>query len=239
MKKLIFIALLIPFIGIAQKKKTKTKVKTPTTTVASKADNAIADALKEALNNGITNQVSKLAIENGFYTNDLVKISVPDEAYLLEGTLRKIGQGKLVDDGIKSLNRAAEDAVKEAVPIFVTAIKNIKITDAKSILMGKENAATAYLETSTNKDLYSKLAPIVQASLGRLGADVLWKSLIDKYNRIPLLDKINPDVNDYVTKKTLEGAFKMIAVEEKNIRTNLDSRTSNALKTVFGMLEKK
>jgi hypothetical protein len=240
MKKIILIALLIPFIGFAQKKKTKTKKKVPVaTTAATKADNAIADALKEALNNGIANQVSKLAVENGFFGNELVKISAPEEAYILEGTLRKMGQGKMVDDGIKSLNRAAEEAVKEATPIFVSAIKNMKIADAKTILTGKEDAATAYLQTSTNKELYAKMAPMVQMSLGRVGADMLWKSLIDRYNKIPLLDKINPDMNDFVTKKALEGVFKMIAVEEKNIRTNLDSRTSDVLKTVFGMLDKK
>ncbi len=238
MKKIILIALLIPVLCIAQKKKT-TKKPALAKSVSSSANLNIANALKEALNKGITNQVSKLAVTDGFYGNDLVKIQIPEELSLLEGTLKKFGQEKLLNDGIKSLNRAAEDAVKEATPIFVKAITNIKITDAKTILFGTENAATAYLEKSTNADLYKKIAPLVQASIGRVGADVAWGMLIDKYNKIPLLDKVNPDINDYVTKKTLEGAFKMIAVEEKNIRTDLNSRTSGLLQTVFGMLDKK
>ena len=240
MKKLALLFLLVPFIGNAQ---FKDILKKATDQVAVLAKNNtgidIAAGLKEALNKGVTEQVSKLTKTDGFYKNDAVKILMPDELIKVDRTLRKIGMSSLADDGIKALNRAAEDAVKEATPIFVTAIKNITITDAKSILMGNESAATAYLQTSTTKALYAKFSPVVQTSLGKVGADIIWASIIKKYNTIPFVNKVNPNITDYVTNKSLDGVFKMITVEEKNIRTNLNSRTSDVLKKVFALQDKK
>jgi hypothetical protein len=240
MKKLILVLLLIPLISIAQTKKKvkKIKVKTPTVTnVINTVD--ISAGLKEALNKGVTEQVSKLTIIDGFYKNEAVKILIPEELQRVDATLRKLGMGSLVDDGIKSLNRAAEDAVKESTPIFVNAIKNISISDAKGILLGNESAATSYLKDSTTKELYAKFNPVVQESIGKVGADVIWNSIIKKYNTIPLVNKVNPDISDYVTTKAMEGVFKMIAVEEKNIREKLTSRNSDLLKSVFALQDKK
>jgi hypothetical protein len=240
MKKLILVLLLIPLISIAQTKKKvkKIKVKTPTVTnVINTVD--ISAGLKEALNKGVTEQVSKLTIIDGFYKNEAVKILIPEELQRVDATLRKLGMGSLVDDGIKSLNRAAEDAVKESTPIFVNAIKNISISDAKGILLGNESAATSYLKDSTTKELYAKFNPVVQESIGKVGADVIWNSIIKKYNTIPLVNKVNPDISDYVTTKAMEGVFKMIAVEEKNIREKLSSRNSDLLKSVFALQDKK
>ena len=233
MKKAFILLLIIPILGIAQTKKTSIKTRSTVSKLGTTLD--IASALKEALNKGIADQVSKLTKEDGFYKNDLVKISMPEELARVDKTLRKIGLGSLTDEGIKSLNRAAESAVKEATPVFIAAIKNIQIADAKSILMGNESAATTYLEQSTSKELYEKFMPIVAQSIGSVGADVVWNGLIQKYNTLPLVSKVNPDLNDYVTHKALEGVFKMIAVEEKNIRTNLNSRTTAALKKVFAL----
>ena len=240
MKKLILVLLLIPLISIAQTKKKvkKIKVKTPTVTnVINTVD--ISAGLKEALNKGVTEQVSKLTVIDGFYKNEAVKILIPEELQRVDTTLRKLGMGSLVDDGIKSLNRAAEDAVKESTPIFVNAIKNISISDAKGILLGNESAATSYLKDSTTKELYAKFNPVVQESIGKVGADVIWNSIIKKYNTIPLVNKVNPDISDYVTTKAMEGVFKMIAVEEKNIREKLSSRNSDLLKSVFALQDKK
>ena len=240
MKKLILVLLLIPLISIAQTKKKvkKIKVKTPTiTNVINTVD--ISAGLKEALNKGVTEQVSKLTIIDGFYKNEAVKILIPEELQRVDATLRKLGMGSLVDDGIKSLNRAAEDAVKESTPIFINAIKNISISDAKGILLGNESAATSYLKDSTTKELYAKFNPVVQESIGKVGADVIWNSIIKKYNTIPLVNKVNPDISDYVTTKAMEGVFKMIAVEEKNIREKLSSRNSDLLKSVFALQDKK
>lgn len=153
--------------------------------------------------------------------------------------MRKIGLKKLADDGIKSLNRAAEDAVKEATPIFVAAVKNMSFNDAKGILMGNESAATDYLKGTTSTDLYAKFSPVIQQSIGKVGADKIWAGIIKKYNNLPGSSKVNPDLTDYVTQRALEGVFKMIAVEEKDIRTNLQARSSDLLKKVFALQDRK
>lgn len=236
MKKFLILLILFPVISNAQLKNIlKQSSETATGLLNKKGTVDISAGLKEALNKGITEQVSKLTQVDGFYKNELVKIVMPEELTKVDKTLRKLGMGSLADDGIKALNRAAEDAVKEATPVFVAAIKNIKIADAKTILMGNENAATTYLQQSTNKELYAKFLPVVQQSIGKVGADKIWNGIVQKYNTVPLVSKVNPDLNDYVTNKTLEGVFKMIAVEEKNIRTNLKSRTSPLLIKVFSL----
>ena len=236
MKKFLILLILFPVISNAQFKNILKKSSETATGILNKNGKVdIAAGLKEALNKGITEQVSKLTQVDGFYKNELVKIVMPEELTKVDKTLRKLGMGSLADDGIKALNRAAEDAVKEATPVFVNAIKNIKIADAKTILMGNKNAATTYLQQSTNKELYTKFLPVVQQSIGKVGADKIWNGIIQKYNTVPLVSKINPDLNDYVTNKALEGVFKIIAIEEKNIRTDLQSRTSTVLKKVFAM----
>ncbi len=199
----------------------------------------IGSGLKEALKEGVTKQVTKLTAEDGFYKNEAVKILLPEELQKVDKKLRQMGMSKMADEGIKVLNRAAEDAVKEATPIFVDAITSMTITDAKNILMGDDNSATAYLEKSTSTPLYSKFSPVVSTSLSNVGADVIWENIITKYNSLPLVTKVNPDLTDYVTNKAMDGVFKMISVEEKNIRTNLSSRTSDLLKKVFALQDNK
>jgi hypothetical protein len=199
----------------------------------------IAGGLKEALNNGITKQVTKLTATDGFYKNQMVKILLPEELQKVDSGLRKIGLGSLADEGLKAINRTAEDAVKEATPIFVDAIRGMNFTDAKNILMGNESAATSYLQTSTSTALYSKFNPVIKNSFSKVGADKVWTNIINKYNAIPLVKKVNPDLTDYTTKKAMEGVFKMVAVEEKSIRTNLSSRSSDLLRKVFALQDKK
>ncbi|HKX87195.1 MAG TPA: DUF4197 domain-containing protein [Flavobacterium sp.] len=240
MKKIFLLLVLVPFVSNAQLKDLLKKAEEKIATVSKKDGGLdIAGGLKEALNKGIKDQVTKLTATDGFYKNEAVKILMPEELQKVDKTLRKMGMSKLADDGIKALNRAAEDAVKESTPIFIDAIKNITITDAKGILLGKEDAATAYLQTSTRNPLYDKFNPVVQKSIGKVGADVIWNNIIKRYNSLPLVTKVNPDINDYVTNKALDGVFKMISVEEKNIRTNLSFRTSDLLKKVFALQDKK
>jgi len=198
----------------------------------------IAGGLKEALNNGINKQVIKLTAVDGFFKNEAVKILLPDELKKVDKTLRDVGLSKMADEGLKVLNRAAEDAVKEATPIFVDAIKGMSFTDAKNILMGNESAATTYLQNSTSTALYTKFNPVIKNSFAKVGADKIWANIITKYNSLPLTKDVNPDLTDYTTNKAMEGVFKMIAVEEKNIRTDLSSRTSDLLKKVFAMQDK-
>ena len=117
----------------------------------------ISGGLKEALNNGITKQVSKLTATDGFFKNEAVKILLPQELQVVDKKLRQIGMSKLADEGLKVLNRAAEDALKEATPIFVDEVKQMTFNDAKNILMGNENSATTYLQNTTSTALYAKL----------------------------------------------------------------------------------
>ena len=180
----------------------------------------IAAGLKEALNNGVTNQVTKLTIEDGFFKNELTRILLPEELQKVDKTLRSIGLSKLADEGLKVLNRAAEDAVGEAIPIFVDAIKGISFSDARNILLGDKNSATLYLQNSTSQALYQKFNPIIANSFKKVGADKIWSDLISKYNSIPLTNKVNPDLTDYVTGGALKGVFTMVEVEERDIRAN-------------------
>lgn len=195
----------------------------------------IAAGLKEALNNGISDQVTKLAVEDGFYKNELTRILLPEELQKVDKTLRSVGLSKLADEGLKVLNRAAEDAVGEAIPIFVDAIKGMTFTDAKNILLGDKNAATQYLERTTSEALYQKFNPIIANSFQKVGADKIWFDLITKYNSLPLTSDVNPDLTDYVTRQALKGVFTMVEVEERDIRTNLSSRSSDLLKKVFAL----
>ena len=199
----------------------------------------IAAGLKEALDKGIDQQVTKLTATDGFYKNQMVKILLPAELQKVDKTLRDIGLSSLADEGLKMMNRAAEDAVKEATPIFVSAVKNMTFNDAKNILLGADNSATNYLQSSTTSQLYTKFNPVIKSSFTKVGADKIWKNIITQYNKVPLVQKVNPDLTDYVTNKALEGVFKMIAVEEKEIRNNINERTSVLLKKVFALQDKK
>ena len=199
----------------------------------------MGNGLKEALNNGISHQVSKLTATDGFFRNEAVKILLPAELQKVDTRLRQLGLSKLADDGLRLLNRAAEDAVKEATPIFVDAVKQMTFTDAKNILLGNESSATNYLQNTTSNALYGKFNPIIKNSFAKVGADQIWTQIITKYNSIPLVTKVNPDLTDYTTNKAMEGVFKMIAVEEKDIRTNFSARTSDLLRRVFALQDKK
>lgn len=195
----------------------------------------IAAGLRQALDFGIDKQVQKLTLKDGFYRNELVKIVMPQELQKVDKALRDIGLGSLADDGIKLLNRAAEDAVKEATPIFVNAVKDITFDDAKNILLGNNDAATKYLEGKTTTALYNKFQPVIQSSFAKVGADRIWTDLINKYNKIPFVNKVNPDLTDYVTTEALKGVYTMIAVEEAEIRTKVGSRTTALLQKVFAL----
>ena len=195
----------------------------------------IAAGLRQALDFGIDKQVSKLTQKDGFYKNELVKILLPEELQKVDKALRNVGLGSLADSGLKALNRAAEDAVKEATPIFVSAVKDITFTDAKNILLGDDSAATNYLTTKTQTALYDKFRPVIQNSFSKVGADQIWTNLITKYNTLPLTNNVNPDLTDYVTSEALECVYTMIALEEKEIRNKMSSRSTDLLKKVFAL----
>lgn len=205
-------------------------------TLPSQTDsNTIASGLRQALDKGIEKQVSKLTQKDGFYKNQMVKILLPEELRKVDQTLRDIGLGSLADEGLKLLNSAAEDAVKEATPIFVKAVKDITFADARNILFGSDNAATRYLQQRTGSELYAKFNPVIKNSFAKVGADQIWSNIINRYNAVPFVTKVNPDLTDYVTQEALNGVFTMIAVEEKDIRNNISARTTALLRNVFAL----
>jgi hypothetical protein len=232
MKKIILLLSVVTFLGCAEMQQIASQIPQNPTAI-SNLD--ISSGLKEALTNGIEKQVSKLTKTDGFFKNEDVKILLPTELKTVDTKLRAIGLGNLADEGLRILNRAAEDAVQEATPIFVNAVKQMSFNDAKSILMGNNMAATSYLEKTTSSDLYDKFNPVIQNSFSKVGADKVWSNIITKYNAIPFVTKINPNLIDYTTKEAMNGVFKMIAVEEKDIRTNLKARSSSVLQKVFAL----
>lgn len=195
----------------------------------------IASGLRQALDFGIEKQVTKLTKTDGFYKNDLVKILLPAELQRVDKGLRDIGLGNLADEGLKVLNRAAEDAVKEATPIFINAVKEITFADAKNILLGKDDAATQYLTNRTKSSLYDKFHPVINSSFAKVGADQIWTNLINRYNAIPFTTKVNPDLTNYVTDEALKGVYTMIALEEKEIRNKVGARSTDLLRRVFAL----
>lgn len=193
----------------------------------------IGNGLKQALELGVERQVSELTKTGGFYQNEIVRILLPEELQKVETALRRVGLNSLADQGLIALNRTAEDAVKEATPIFVNAIRNMSIQDAQQILMGNDNSATQFLERQTTDELYKSFYPVVQNSFQKVGADEIWSNLISQYNSIPLTSNVNTDLSDHITRQAMQGVFIMIAEEEKEIRNNVNARTTDLLRRVF------
>lgn len=195
----------------------------------------IVSGLREALKIGTQNASKKLNIANGFFGNKLIKILLPQEVKNMEATLRQFGFGKQCDRLILSLNRAAEDAAGKAVPIFVNAITSMNIQDGLNILRGGNNAATEFLKANTTNALTQAFRPVIQNSLGKVGATKYWTEIFSIYNRLPITrNKVNPDLTGYVTERALAGLFTTVAQEEANIRQNPAAQVTGLLKKVFG-----
>lgn len=194
----------------------------------------VGEGLKEALVNGISKGSDQVSQLDGYFKNPQIKIPFPPDMQKVEKTLRDIGLGSEVDKFVMTLNRGAEDAAKEAKPIFVSAIKSMTIQDAWAILKGEDNAATEYLRKTTSGQLKEKFKPVIQTSLNKVNATKYYGELVTRYNKIPLVEKVNPNLDDYATDKAIDGLFVMIAKEEKNIRQDPVARTTDLLKKVFG-----
>jgi len=199
----------------------------------------IALGLKQALENGTSYSSERLSTQNGFLGNAAIKILFPPEAQKAERTLRSLGFNSLCDNVVTSLNRAAEDAAREAKPIFINAIKQMTIADASNILLsGQTDAATQYFKRVTNSQLSDKFRPVIQNSLGKVGATKYWGDVVTRYNQIPLTTDINPDLTGYVTQMAINGLFHEIAQEELKIRQNISARNSTLLQRVFGYADR-
>ncbi|HPI69135.1 MAG TPA: DUF4197 domain-containing protein [Bacteroidales bacterium] len=213
----------------------------------------VVRALKEALTVGAENSARKLAAENGYYGDELVKILLPDEAKIIVDNISRIPGGEaLVEDVILRINRAAEDAAKEIAPIFISSVRQMTINDAFNILNGSDNAATEYLRRTTYNELYNLYKPKIQAStekdiVGNVSLKDSWESLTGKWNsiantiagRLANLEPVNTDLDDYLTDKALSGVFLKVEGEEQKIRNEVSARVTPLLQKVFGSLDNK
>lgn len=192
----------------------------------------IVSGLKEALSLGAQKSTDKLSASNGFFKDAAVKILLPKQIQDIEKKMRMLGFGKMVDNAELSMNRAAEEASKSAAPIFLSAIKQMTVTDALNILRGTDTAATAYLRQTTTPQLTTAFKPIIEESLKKVDATKYWNDVFTAYNRFSSTP-VDTDINSYVTQKALDGIFHYVASEEINIRQNPADRVTDILKQVF------
>lgn len=193
----------------------------------------VGEGLKEALLKGVSVGADKLSQVDGYFKNPEIKIPFPPDVKKVEDKLRQLGMGSQVDRFVETLNHGAEEAAKEAKPIFISAIQQMTIEDAWAILKGQQNAATEYLKRTTSSQLKAKFKPVIQNSLSKVNATKYYGDLVNTYNKIPLVEKVNPNLDDYATDLAIQGLFTMIAKEEANIRANPVARTTDILKRVF------
>lgn len=204
------------------------------TTVQGTGQTEYASGLKEALELGVGEAVKKLAVENGYFDSPY-KILIPEDAKPVIAKVKLVPGFQDVESKlIHQMNKAAELAAEKAKPIFVDAIRKMTIQDAMAIVKGNENAATLYLEKTSRQALYDAFLPVVQQALDEINARTYWNSVVSAYNNLPFVKKLNPNLDDHVTQKGLDGLFSLIAVKEKGIRTDVNQRTSDLLKKVFG-----
>jgi len=197
-------------------------------------DQEVISGLKEALSLGSQNAAGLASRIDGYYKNPAIFIPFPPEAKAVEEKVRALGMDKQVDDFVRTLNRAAEEAAKEAAPIFVDAVKQMTIQDGWAILKGDNHAATTYLKDKTSHPLYEKFKPVVSRAIQKVEVTKYWNPIINAYNKIPFVQKMNPDLEDYTTRKAIDGLFYLVSKEEEKIRQDPGARVTELLKKVFG-----
>ena len=194
----------------------------------------VAAGLKEALQIGIGKGTEQLSQVDGYFKSPY-KILLPPEARKVTDRLQAVpGFSQVEDIVLEKINRGAETAAKKALPIFTDAIRQMSFTDAMNILRGEQDAATRYLRQSSYDRLYGEFQPVIIAALDEFDARKYWSDAVNVYNKIPLVTRANPELDDYVTRQALEGLFSMVAKEEANIRQNVAARTTELLRRVFG-----
>ena len=199
----------------------------------------IGMGLKEALNIGISKGADKLSSKDGYFKS-AYKIFLPEDARKVTEKLKMIPGFENVENTIlQKINQGAEDAAKKAKPIFVNAIKKMSFTDAMNILMGADNSATNYLNNATYDALYKEFSPVIVNSLDKFQARKYWSDIVSKYNQIPFVKKLNPNLEQHITQKALQGLFSMVEKKEKSIRRNVSERSSSLLKKVFAKQDNK
>ncbi|MEN8207051.1 MAG: DUF4197 domain-containing protein [Pseudomonadota bacterium] len=205
------------------------------TTDVDLSNTEMVTGLKEALNKGTQFAVDKLGQPGGFLDNKKVRIPMPDSLTWVESSLRTVGQDELADEFIATMNQAAEQAVPEAAEVFGQAIQNMSVEDAQGILTGPDDAATQYFRTNTESALTDRMRPIVESATARTGVTSAYKQMVGSAGGLTsLLSDSAADIDGYITTRTLDGLFLMIAKEERKIRKNPVARSSELLQKVFG-----
>lgn len=205
-------------------------------TPAALTNGEVIAGLKEALKVGANKAVDISSVTDGFYKNPALFIPFPEEAQKVKDIALDVGLGNQVDNFERTLNRAAEEAARQAAPIFVNVITGMTIQDGFNILNGPENAATEYLKSKTTPELSTKLSPVVSQAIDKVELTKYWEPLITKYNTVTMFtggEEINPDLEAYVTERAIDGLFVHIAAEEKSIREYPEARITDILKKVF------
>jgi len=209
-----------------------------TTSLASLSNLEMIQGLKEALNIGSGNVVNQLGTLNGFNTDPNIRIPLPDTLSRVDSALSAIGMNSLTSDLETRLNRAAEAATPKAKTLFLSAIQNMTIDDAKGILTGPNDAATQYLRRAMGPQLTQDIQPIIQSTLAEAGAIQAYDNVVGRYEQLPFVSSLagnsKAQLNDYVSEKALDGIFYYIAQEEAAIRANPAKRTTEILQKVFG-----
>jgi hypothetical protein len=209
-----------------------------TSTTTPLSNQEVINGLKEALTVGTNNSTALASKLDGYYKNPALFIPFPPEAQKVKDYAKQIGLTSQVNKFEMTLNRAAEEAAKNAAPVFINAVKAMTIGDGFAILKGADNAATQYLKDKTNAELVQKFRPIIQNAINKVELTKYWNPIITAYNKVPLVQKQNPDLTAYVTERALQGLFKLIADEELKIRKDPMARVTDLLKKVFGSVKK-
>jgi len=235
MKKITIAAItLFTLAGCAEMTSVMEQVNTEMgSTTPSLTNDEVIRGLREALTIGTNNSSSLTSKLDGFYKNPEIFIPFPEEAIKVKNTVEDLGMKKQVDEFVMTLNRAAETATKEAAPIFVNAIKEMTIADGFAILRGNDNAATQYLKDKTSAQLKVKFNPVVKNAIQKVEVTKYWNPVINTYNKVPFVEPMNPNLEDYITTKAMDGLFLMIEKEEAKIRKDPMARVTDLLKKVF------
>lgn len=213
---------------------------TPTNTTPALTNTEVISGLKEALTVGIQNSVNLTSVTDGFLKNESIRLPFPPDAIKVREKAMDWGLTSQVEKFETTLNRAAEEASKEALPIFKDAILNMSISDGFSILNGGDGAATKYLRDNTTSKLVAAFTPKVEAAISKVKLTEYWNPIITKYNTAMNLtggQKLNPDLNQYVTERAVQGLFHMVELEENKIRKDPVARVSEILVKVFGSIK--
>lgn len=234
MKHTIFLFTILGFLASCTAQQFPKSLKDLTTIGSDLSSGEVEEGLRAALEKGVKVATEKVSKEGGYLNDARIRIPFPPEMQKVETRLRGMGMDALVDDFIETLNHGAEEAAKEAKPIFLNAVRQMTIQDAANILRGDNDEATQYLKRTTTAQLTEKFQPVIQAALEKTGATRYYSDIVTTYNSIPFTQKVNPNLDEYATELAIDGLFMKIAEEEEKIRLNPAARTSEILRKVFG-----